>query len=109
MLAGLPGTLLVWPLATYLMFRNRVGSKLTRCGIPLRLYVGGFPRWVGETSARVAHTGRYVAREDDLVEQATRLLSERGLTARLGDAATRRAHQDHTYDLRVTAILEKLS
>ena len=46
---------------------------------------------------------------DDLVEQATRLLSERGLTARLGDAATQRAHRDHTYDLRVTAILEKLS
>jgi len=46
---------------------------------------------------------------DDLVEQATRLLSERGLTARLGDAATQRAHRDHTYDLRVTTILEKLS
>jgi spore maturation protein CgeB len=46
---------------------------------------------------------------DDLIEQATRLLSERGLTARLGDAATQRAHRDHTYDLRVTAILEKLS
>ena len=46
---------------------------------------------------------------DDLVEQATRLLSEPGLTARLGDAATQRAHRDHTYDLRVTAILEKLS
>ena len=46
---------------------------------------------------------------DDLVEQATRLLSERGLTTRLGDAAAQRAHRDHTYDLRVTAILEKLS
>ena len=46
---------------------------------------------------------------DDLVQLATRLLSERGLTARLGDAATQRAHRDHTYDLRVTAILEKLS
>ena len=46
---------------------------------------------------------------DDLVEQATRLLSERGLTERLGDAAAQRAHRDHTYDLRVTAILEKLS
>jgi spore maturation protein CgeB len=46
---------------------------------------------------------------DDLVEQATRLLSEHGLTARLGDAAAQRAHRDHTYDLRVTAILEKLS
>jgi spore maturation protein CgeB len=46
---------------------------------------------------------------DELVEQATRLLSERGLTARLGDAATQRAHRDHTYDLRVTTILETLS
>jgi spore maturation protein CgeB len=46
---------------------------------------------------------------DDLVEQANRLLSEPGLTAKLGDAATLRAHRDHTYDLRVTTILEKLS
>ena len=46
---------------------------------------------------------------DDLLEQATRLLSEPGLTAQLGDAAAQRAHRDHTYDLRVTAILEKLS
>jgi spore maturation protein CgeB len=46
---------------------------------------------------------------DDLVEQATRLLSEHGLTERLGDAATKRAHRDHTYDLRVTVILEKLA
>ena len=146
-------------------------ERLIAKGIPLRLYGGGFPRWVGETAARAVHTGRYVAREekarvfrsaagvlnamhpsemcgvnarlfeaagcgaavitefrptvpelfavgkevlafhdfDDLVEQATRLLSERGLTACLGDAATQRAHRDHTYDLRVTAILEKLS
>jgi spore maturation protein CgeB len=46
---------------------------------------------------------------DDLVDQATRLLNEDGRTARLGDAATRRAHRDHSYDVRVTAILEKLS
>ena len=46
---------------------------------------------------------------DDLVEQATRLLNERGLTGQLGDAAARRAHRDHTYDLRVATILEKLS
>ena len=46
---------------------------------------------------------------DDLLEQATRLLSEPGLTERLGDAAARRAHRDHTYDVRVAAILEKLS
>jgi spore maturation protein CgeB len=46
---------------------------------------------------------------DDLVEEATRLLNEVGLTASLGDAATRRAHRDHTYDLRLSFILEKLS
>ena len=151
--------------------RVRLLERLIAKGIPLKLYGGGFPRWIGETACRAAHTGRYVAREekawvfrsaagvlntmnlaevsgvnvrlfeaagcgaavltefrstvpelfvvgkevlvfhdfDDLVEQATRLLSERGLTARLGDAATQRAHRDHTYDLRVTAILEKLS
>jgi spore maturation protein CgeB len=46
---------------------------------------------------------------DELVGQATRLLNETGLTARLGDAAARRAHRDHTYELRVAAILEKVS
>jgi hypothetical protein len=46
---------------------------------------------------------------DDLVEQATRPLSDRGLTGQLGDAAGHRAHRDHTYDRRVTTTLEKLS
>jgi spore maturation protein CgeB len=46
---------------------------------------------------------------DELVDQATRLLSDSGLTAQLGDAATQRAHRDHTYDLRVSEILAKLS
>jgi len=46
---------------------------------------------------------------DQLVDQATRLLSEPDLTARLGDAAARRAHRDHTYDSRVATILEKVS
>lgn len=151
--------------------RVRLLDRLIAKGIPLRLYGGGFPRWIGETAARAVHTGRYVTREekarvfrsaagvlntmhpaevsgvnlrlfeaagcgaavltefrptvpelfalgkemlafhdfDDLVEQATRLLSEPGLTARLGDAAAQRAHRDHTYDLRVTAILKQLS
>jgi len=151
--------------------RVRLLDRLIAKGIPLRLYGGGYPRWIGETASRAAHTGRYIAREekarvfrsaagvlntlhpsevsgvnarlfeaagcgaavltefrptvpelfevgnevlafqdfDDLVEQATRLLSERGLSARLGNAATQRAHRDHTYDLRVTTILEKLS
>ena len=151
--------------------RVRLLDRLIAKGIPLRLYGSGFPRWIGQTACRAAHTGGFLAREekarvfrsaagvlntmslaemngvnarlfeaagcgaavltdfrptvpelfeagkevlvfhdfDELVEQATRLLSERGLTARLGDAATQRAHRDHTYDLRITAILEKLS
>jgi spore maturation protein CgeB len=46
---------------------------------------------------------------DELVGQATRLLNETSLTARRGAAAARRAHRDHTYELRVAAILEKVS
>jgi spore maturation protein CgeB len=46
---------------------------------------------------------------DQLVDLATRLLSEPGLTRSLGDSAASRAHRDHTYDLRVASILEKLS
>jgi spore maturation protein CgeB len=46
---------------------------------------------------------------DDLLEQAAKLPSERGLTARLSATAARRAHRDHTYDLRVTTIQAKLS
>jgi spore maturation protein CgeB len=46
---------------------------------------------------------------DELVGQASRLLNETGLTGRLGDAAARRAHRDHTYAQRVATILEKVS
>ena len=150
--------------------RVRLLERLIAKGIPLRLYGGGFPRWLGETTVRRAHTGRCIYREDkarvfrsaagvlntmhpaeiagvnsrlfeaagcgaavlteyrpavpelftvgqevlafrdfdDLVGQAGRLFNEAGLTARLGDAAARRAHRDHTYDLRVAAILEKV-
>ena len=155
------------------MYPSRVllVERLIAKGIPLRLYGTGFPRWLGESSARGAHTGRCVFREDkarvfrssagvlntmhpaevagvnarlfeaagcgaavltefrptvptlfsvdqevltyhdfdDLVEQASKLLNEPGLGARLGDAAALRAHRDHTYDLRVADILEKLS
>lgn len=151
--------------------RVRLLERLLAKGIPLQVYGGHFPRWLGETSARSVYTGRYLAREekarvfrsavgvlntmhpaeiagvnvrlfeaagsgaavltefrptlpdlfgignevlayhdfDELVDQATRLLNETGLTAQLGDAAAMRAHRDHTYDLRVAAILEKLS
>jgi spore maturation protein CgeB len=46
---------------------------------------------------------------DDLVDQAARLLSEHRLTAKIGDAATLRAHREHSYDVRVASILEHLS
>ena len=46
---------------------------------------------------------------NELVDGATRLLNERGLTSRLGDAAARRAHRDHTYQRRLDVILETLS
>jgi spore maturation protein CgeB len=46
---------------------------------------------------------------DDLVDHASRLLNETGLAGSLGDAAARRAHRDHSYDLRVATILEKVS
>jgi spore maturation protein CgeB len=46
---------------------------------------------------------------DELVEQATRLLDEPGLTARLGDAAARRAHRDHTLAQRVATIIQNVA
>jgi len=46
---------------------------------------------------------------DELVHQARRLLAQSLLTAELGDAAARRAHRDHTYESRLTTILETLA
>jgi spore maturation protein CgeB len=46
---------------------------------------------------------------DELVAQASRLLHEPGLTERLGDAAARRAHRDHTIAQRVATIIEKIA
>lgn len=46
---------------------------------------------------------------DELISQATRLLHEEGLSERLGAAATKRAHGSHTYERRLSVILEKLS
>jgi spore maturation protein CgeB len=45
----------------------------------------------------------------ELVEQASRLLNEPGLTGRLGDAAAERAHRDHTIAQRVATIVEKIA
>jgi spore maturation protein CgeB len=46
---------------------------------------------------------------DELVDQASRLLNEEGLTSRLGDAATVRAHRDHSYDVRLAHVLERVA
>jgi spore maturation protein CgeB len=46
---------------------------------------------------------------DELIDQATRLLREGGLSAKIGDAAATRAHESHTYEKRLPVILEKLS
>jgi spore maturation protein CgeB len=155
------------------MYPSRVKllERVVAKGIPLRLYGGAFPRWMGETSLRDAHTGLCVFREDkarafrsaagvlnslhpaeisglnarlfeaagcgaavltefrptlpdlfapdhevlafhdfdELIDQASRLLNEAGLTARIGDAAARRAHRDHSYESRLATILEKVS
>jgi spore maturation protein CgeB len=45
---------------------------------------------------------------DELMEQATFLLNDSSLGARLGEAASARAHRDHTYELRLTTILERV-
>jgi spore maturation protein CgeB len=151
--------------------RVRLLERLIAKGVPIKVYGGSFPRWIGDTTAKSVHTGRYVAREekarvfrsaagvlntmhpaeiagvnlrlfeaagcgaavltehrstvpnlfsvgeevltfrdfDELLDQATRLLNEDGLTARLGDAAAQRAHREHTYDLRIAEILDKVS
>jgi spore maturation protein CgeB len=46
---------------------------------------------------------------DELISLATRLLSEDGLSAKIGDAAARRAHAEHTYEKRLSVILEKVA
>lgn len=46
---------------------------------------------------------------DELVNQARRLVGEVGLTKRPGDSSARRAHRDHSFDVRITGILEKLA
>jgi spore maturation protein CgeB len=45
---------------------------------------------------------------DELVSQAELLLGDAALAARLGDAAASRAHRDHSYERRVSYILEKV-
>ncbi|MCH7230593.1 glycosyltransferase [Glycomyces sp. L485] len=46
---------------------------------------------------------------DELTHQAKRLLDDPDMTQRIGDAASRRAHADHTYEKRLPEVLERLS
>lgn len=46
---------------------------------------------------------------EELLGQATRLLNEPELTAKLGDAAAARAHAIHSYEKRLAVLLEKLA
>lgn len=151
--------------------RVRLLERLTEKGIPVRVYGGGIPRWIGDSPVRGIHARRPVFAEekarvfrsaagvlnnlhpaevagvntrlfeaaacgaavlsefrpaipalfaegeeiltfrdfDELVEQASRLLNEPGLTARLGDAAAARAHREHTIGHRLADILEKVA
>jgi O-antigen/teichoic acid export membrane protein len=151
--------------------RIRLLERMMAAGIPLRLYGGAFPRWVGRTPLHEVHAGRCVfgaekARVfrsaagvlnnlhpgeidsvnarlfeaagcgaavltefrstlpdlfalddevlafrdfDELIAQATRLLNEPGLSAKIGDAATARAHASHSYEKRLEVLLEKLA
>jgi spore maturation protein CgeB len=150
--------------------RVRLIERLMAKGIPLKVYGGSVPRWLGQSPMRAVHMGYPIWCEEKaqvfrsavgvintlypaevigvnarlfeatgcgaavitefrpsvpdlfdigsevleyhdfkgLVDQADRLLSEAGLTSRLGDAAAVRAHRDHTYDVRLSVILEKL-
>jgi spore maturation protein CgeB len=46
---------------------------------------------------------------DELTHQAKRLLDDPELTRRIGDAASKRAHAEHTYEQRLPQVLEHLS
>jgi spore maturation protein CgeB len=150
--------------------RVRLLERLIAKGIPLKVYGGTIPGWIGDSPVRGIHAGRPLFAEekarifrsaagvlnnvhpaevmgvnarlfeaagsgaavlsefrpvisdlfavgeevltfrdyDELVEQASRLLHEPGLTARLGDAAAQRAHRDHTIVQRLATIIEKV-
>lgn len=45
---------------------------------------------------------------DELIDRAHELLADSSYAGRLGDAAAARAHRDHTYDMRVATLLEKV-
>ena len=75
--------------------RVRLLERLIEKGIPLKLYGAGFPRWLGETPARSAHTSQCVFREEKarVFRSAAGVLNtmhpaeEAGVNARLFEAA----------------------
>jgi spore maturation protein CgeB len=70
-------------------------DRLIAKGIPLKLYGVGFPRWLGESPARGAHTGRCIFREEkaEVFRSAAGVLNTMhpaeisGVNARLFEAA----------------------
>lgn len=46
---------------------------------------------------------------EELVDHCRALLEDQGLTKKIGDAASTRAHTEHTYEIRLTAMLERLT
>jgi spore maturation protein CgeB len=46
---------------------------------------------------------------DELLEQAKALIADPSLTRDVGDAASKRAHAEHTYELRLETILDRLA
>lgn len=151
--------------------RVRLLERLVDAGIPLRLYGGGFPRWLGPTPLTPFHSGQVITREhkarifrsaagvinsmhpaevygvnsrlfeatacgaavvseyrrtvpdhfevgkeiltydtfDELLGHARRLLDDRGLGGRLGDAGARRSLAEHTYDKRLAHLLHVMA
>jgi spore maturation protein CgeB len=148
--------------------RLRLLERLVGAGIPLELYGGGFPRWVGNRPAFGIHTGKYIVRRekadtfrraaavlnslhpgevdgvncrlfeatgsgavvlaedraemdklfspdevlswatfDDLIDQARRALTGAGTLFEVGDRAAVRAHTEHTYERRLSVIIDR--
>ena len=46
---------------------------------------------------------------DELVDRASMLLDNPGLTSKIGDAGSARAHAEHTYEVRLRTLLDKLA
>lgn len=70
-------------------------ERLLASGIPLRLFGGGFPRWIGQTPLRAVHAGRCVFAEEkaQVFRSAVAVLNTmhpseiHGVNARLFEAA----------------------